>query len=278
MNKSAIKLGWLVMVLLVTVTHGAPVFPLPPFTVYGKVRDWNGRALVTADEAVVIARTTNGAEVARSPVTSGIYPDLTYRLTIPLASGPAAGRGQVGEPLLFEVYYDGLTHAVTTEQAVPIGHPATALGCTLMLGTFSHGSQLPDEYLELLLGYYQMAGWGNDLSDISPDDDFDGDGYSNFQEFLAGTIPVLPEDYLRVLGFSMPDTTSSALRFMTAPGRTYAIPFASQIGSNAWGRADFVTSTNGVAAQNFYSSEHDAYITIYLIPTTNAAYYGVEVK
>ena len=57
MNKSAIKLGWLVMVLLVTVTHGAPVFPLPPFTVYGKVRDWNGRALVTADEAVVIART-----------------------------------------------------------------------------------------------------------------------------------------------------------------------------------------------------------------------------
>lgn len=268
---------WVAM-LLAAVAQGASVFPLPPFTVYGKVRDWNGRALLSTDEAVVIVKGTNGVELARCNVTSGIYPDLTYRLTIPLASGAMAGRGQVGDPLQFEVAYDGVTHAVTPSQVVPIGNPGTSLGCTLMLGTFNQGGPIPDEYLELLLSYYEAAGDTNGLAGISPDDDFDHDGFSNYQEFLAGTIPVEGNDYLRVMDFDIEGTNAPALRFLAAPGRMYAIPTTASMDSNYWDYAYFSTVTNAPSSQNNYTSDNDAFITLYLMPTTNTAYHGLEVK
>ena len=272
------QFAYWVVVLLTAVAQGAPVFPLPPFTVYGKVRDWNGRALLSSDEAVVIVKTTNGTELARCNVTSGIYPDLTYRLTIPLASSPTAGRGEVGQALQFEVTYDGVTHTVTPSQAVPIGNPATALGCTLMLGTFNQGGPIPDEYLEQLLSYYEAAGHTNGLAGISATDDFDGDGFSNYQEFLAGTIPVEGNDYLRVLDFTIEGTNAPALRFLAAPGRMYAIPTTARIESNYWDWVYFSTSTNTPPAQDTYTSEDDAFITLYLMPTTNTAFHGLEVR
>lgn len=278
MNKLFGSLGLLAALLLAEVAQAGSVFPLPPFIVYGKVRDWNGRVLTSEDAAVVIARDTNGTELARCNVASGIYPDLTYRLSIPLASGTMAGRGQVGEPLVFEVDYDGVAHAAATSQTIPIGNPASTLSCTLMLGTYSYNDQLPDEYLELLLSYYQAAGRTNDLAGISPDDDFDGDGFSNFQEFIAGTIPVMSEDFLRIVGLTSYGTNSQALSFLSAPGRTYAIPTTTALGSNNWGHAYFRAATNAVSAQDFYVSDADATITLYVVPTTNASYYGLEVE
>lgn len=279
MKKFAMKMGLLAAGLLAAVAQGGSVYPLPPFTVYGKVRDWNGRALSTEEGAVVIAKATNGQELARSPVTSGIYPDLTYRLSIPLASGAMTGRGQIGDPLVFEVAYDGVVHvAATSETNIPIGNPAKNLECTLMLGTYSYGDDMPDEYRELLLSYYQAAGMTNTLAGISPDDDFDGDGFSNFQEFIAGTIPVLSGDFLRIHGFASHGTNSQAVSFLSAPGRTYAIPTAVTFNSNTWSLGYFRTDTNTTYTNRYYYSDDDAAVTLHMVPTTNTSYYGLEVQ
>lgn len=278
MNKYFGSLGLLAAVLLAAVAQAGSVFPLPPFTVYGKVRDWNGRTLSTNDAAVVIARNTNGLELARCNVTGGIYPDLTYRLSIPLASGAIAGRGQVGDPLVFEVDYDGVVHAAATSQTVPIGNPARSLSCTLMLGTYSYGDAMPDEYRELLLSYYQAAGMTNDLAGISPNDDFDHDGFSNFQEFIAGTIPVMSEDFLRIHGFASHGTNSQAVSFLSAPGRTYAIPTAVTLNSNTWSHGYFRMSTNTIYTNQYYYSDDDAVVMLHMVPTTNTSYYGLEVQ
>lgn len=277
MKKLFGSLGLLAAVLAVAAQAGS-VFPLPPFTVYGKVRDWNGRTLSTNDAAVVIARNTNGLELARCNVTAGIYPDLTYRLSIPLASGAMAGRGQVGEPLVFEVDYDGVIHAAATAQTIPIGNPAKSLSCTLMLGTYSYGDAMPDEYRELLLSYYQAAGMTNDLAGISPDDDFDHDGFSNFQEFLAGTIPVMSSDFLQIIGLTSYGTNSQALQFLSAPGRTYVIPTVAMMSSNAWSPGYFRMSTNTIYTNQYYFSDDDATVTLHMVPTTNTSYYGLKVQ
>ena len=279
MNKISIIRGLLAALVLAGVAQAGSVFPLPPFTVYGKVRDWNGRALSTGEGAVVIAKTTNGTELARCPVTSGIYPDLTYRLSIPLASGAAVGRGQVGDPLVFEVAYDGVVHvAATSEATIPIGHPAQAFECTLMLGTYSFGDDMPDEYRELLLSYYEAAGLTNGLAGISPNDDFDGDGFSNFEEFIAGTIPVLSDDFLRIHGMASYGTNSQAVSFLSAPGRTYAIPTAVTLNSNTWSHGYFRTDTNTMYTNRYYYSDDDATVTLHMVPTTNTSYYGLEVQ
>lgn len=268
--------GVVAALLLAGVAEGA-FAPLPPFTVYGKVRDWNGRILVSSDEAVVIVRSTNGVELARGPVLSGLYPDLTYRVSVPIANTNLPGRGQVGERLSFVVCYNDWTNDASTVGAVFIGNPATSLECSLSLGTFSYGDELPDQYREILWNYYEMEGRTNSIYDLK-NDDFDGDGFSNYQEFLAGTDPVLDEDYLRILKYFPIGHYGMALQFLSAPGRTYALPAAARVGAVGVGYAGFSLTTNSAPMQSSYTSDQDAQTTLYLQPTNDAALQGLEVK
>lgn len=268
------------LVLLAASVRAAAVFPLPSFTVYGKVHDWNGRALSSGNAATVIVSDTNGVELARCDVKSGVYPTLTYRVQIPMASGRMAGRGVKGAPVTFKVYFDGQMHAVSAGQAMPvIGNPADAIACTLVIGTFTGADALPDEYKELLQPYYEALGRGTSLSDISGNDDFDGDGYSNLQEFMAGTIPVLGSDYLKINQFSVLANGSYALSFLSAPGRTYRVPKSKSVSSNSWETAVFAKTASEPPDQTFFTSEQDDNITLYLLPTTNtAAFFRLEAQ
>ena len=266
--------GMLALLALIAGTAPAQVVaPLPSFTVYGEVRHWNGRAFVSNDAAEVIAK-INGAEMDRCDVVSGIYPALNYRLHIPMASGALAGRGQPGDPLTFEVYYDGQLHAVPAGPTPPaVGLTGEALCCNLLIGTDADADGLPDEYKSLLLPYYADAGLGTNIWAISPDDDFDHDGYSNRQEFDAGTIPVEGSDFLKIEDFRRAAGDYMALSFLSAPGRTYTVPRSDDLSSNRWTDAELSLATNETPSQAFYGSEKDAFVTLYLLPAgTNAAY------
>lgn len=276
MNPTSAIQGLLAALLLASAAEGA-FAPLPPFIVYGKVRDWNGRILMTSDDAFVIAKNSNGLELARGPIVSGVYPDLTYRVSIPMANTNVAGRGQTGERLTFAVYYSDWTNSASTMANAVIGNPASSLECPLSLGTFSYGDELPDQYREILWSYYQLEGRTNSIYDLGKDD-FDGDGFSNYQEYLAGTDPVLNEDYLRILNYFPQNNQFMALQFLSAPGRTYSISKSSQLGFTSAEQTGFSMSTNDLPAQTFYTSEQDAQTTLYLEPTNTAAFHGLDVK
>ena len=252
--------------------------PLPSFTVYGEVRHWNGRAFVSNDAAEVIAK-INGTEMDRCDVVSGTYPAVNYRLHIPMASGPAAGRGQTGDPLTFEVYYDGQLHAVPPGLTPPVvGLTGESLCCNLLIGTDADSDGLPDEYENLLLPYYLDAGLGSNIWDISPDDDFDHDGYPNGQEFDAGTIPVEDSDYLKIDDFFKSAGGYLALTFLAAPGRTYTLPHQDNLVSNQWTESELALSTNETPARTFYGSDKDAFVTLYLLPTNSSAFFRLDVQ
>lgn len=269
MKKIAGSMGLLVWMAVAVQAQNA--VPLPAFTVYGKACSWNGRAFSSNDGATVIAK-IDGVEVDRCDVVSGIYPDLNYRIHIPMASGPMTGRGEMGDPITFEVYYDGQTHAVPAGETPPVvGITATAISCDLLVGTDVDGDGLPDEYENLLLAYYIEAGRGTNIWAILPDDDFDGDGYSNFQEFRAGTIPVEESDFLKIDNFFKSASGYLALSFLSAPGRTYTVPRSENLTSNRWTEAELSLTTNERPTQTFYGSEKDAFVTLYLLPTNNAA-------
>ena len=246
--------------------------PLPPFTVYGMVKSWNGRAYSSNDNATVIAK-IGGVEVDRCQAVSGVYPDLNYRVHIPMASAPVSGKGSTGDPITFEVYYDGQSHAVPPGETPPVvGETGTAMACDLVVGTDLDGDGMPDEYENLLLPYYIEAGRGTNIWAILPDDDFDGDGYSNEQEFLAGTIPVEESDFLKIDEFKSSSAGLMALKFLSAPGRTYTVPQTENLVSNAWTASELSLSTGLPPSQAFFSSPSDAYVTLYLLPTNNVSF------
>lgn len=62
--------------------------------------------------------------------------------------------------------------------------------------------------------------------------DFDADGQTDGDEFLAGTDPRDPSDALRLLGISTLDYVS--LEFLAVAGRAYAVEFRDVLGAGAW--------------------------------------------
>jgi hypothetical protein len=266
-----------ILTALITASASAQVFPLPPFTVYGEVEHWNGRAFSTNDEVTVIVK-VDEVEMDRTDLAAGDYAGQNYRLHVPISSAPRTGYARPGDVMTFEVYFDGALHEVSSEAAQTVGDPATARHIDMYVGTDTDADGLPDEYEELLQPYYQQAGKPSGLADISPDDDFDGDGYSNYAEFLAGTAPVVAGDYLKISDFYPVGTNRMALAFLSAPGRSYTVPHTDHLESNNWSYAVFSTDTNLPPEKTFEFTETDQYTILYLLSTNRHSMIRLEVQ
>ena len=94
----------------------------------------------------------------------------------------------------------------------------------------SDGDGLPDEW-ELAHGLNPDSAVGGDGANGNPD----GDGYTNLQEYLAGTDPHDAQSYLK---FESITRTPGALtlRFIAAAGRSYSILYRPSLAAGAWQR------------------------------------------
>ena len=220
------RLACAVGLLLAGFAHAFP--PAPHHTLFGLVRNQLGDPINVFPCDVFLE--TPSANQLRASLISGLEPGVNYRLEVPMDSGTAV---DLYQPTAMRPFFQyklkvqiGQTIYLPIEMAgdfSQIGQPGVKTRINLTLGVDSDGDGLPDAWEEALIAMF-----GGNLASINPNDDTDGDGISNLNEYLAGTYAFDPTDgfALSLVGLN---ADNSQLEFMAIRGRTYTIEASSNL-------------------------------------------------
>lgn len=220
--------------------------PAPHHTLYGMVRNQFGDPL-NIFPADVYLETPAGVQL-HAGVINNLEPGVNYRLEVPMDSGTAPDVNAY-QPTALKPFFQfklkvliGQTIYLPIQMAgnfAQIGQPGQRTRLDLTLGVDSDGDGLPDAWEQALIAIY-----GGTLASIRPQDDSDGDGISNLNEYLAGTYAFDPSDGFRLALTDLTAGTSS-MEFLAIRARTYSIQASPNL--QQWTPVNFRVVTGGVA-------------------------------
>lgn len=212
--------------------QAAPAIPEPPVVIYGQVTP-SSPAL---DLANVTFTLTGNSETLTTPqpvqivtVESQSY----YILKIPfetrtIIGGPAL----TATPNTLALPAADTTYTVTAK----IGTTTATLptGKTTLL--YSAQRQGIIDRIDLTLGGETYAQWSQRIfgSLVSQTGDADGDGRTNYEEYLAGTDPKNATSRLTIKTFSPLPGGGMSITWETITGKTYRIERSSSLSPNQW--------------------------------------------
>jgi hypothetical protein len=112
-----------------------------------------------------------------------------------------------------------------------VGMVASAPAVLKVIGADSDGDGIPDSWMMQYFGH--PTGLASDHSRAQ--DDADGDGMTNLQEYLAGTDPLDPQSSLKLRTQGRnPVTGRPQLAFTAVAGLGYTLQYSENLGSGIW--------------------------------------------
>ena len=271
------------MLIAASTSAFSQAMALLPYTFVGKISNYTGVQYGTNSAVEIRVKNPDGALLAKTAIDSSNESPYNYRLAVPVASAAATGYATVGESLVFEIYDGvGTTHTslVPSAQAV-VGNPGDYLIVNVVLATDSNNNGIPDQYENYIA--YLMAVQGISGA-YDPEADYDGDGFNNRAEFLAGTQPLNAADRLTItageLAYDQVGEGLFAIAFVTAAGRTYSVKGTSALATIAGAAREPFQTAPAAAPQTYLhtgSLQAEA-ITLYLIPHGATRFYQVVVE
>ena len=170
--------------------------PAPYYTLHGIVRDQTGQVIRADDASVILFKGTT--EAGRATIGPLAAPDKNYELKVRIDqarpattlynTGAVPAQGQFG--LMVEI--GGQRHyPIEVKGNLSAGKGGESVRLDLTLGEDLDNDGLPDVWEQWQL--FQAGKLPGDdglwpMNLINRDGDFDGDGQSNFMEYLAGTF------------------------------------------------------------------------------------------
>jgi hypothetical protein len=247
------------------------------------VRDQVGQTLTAEGAQVVLLK--DGVEVGRTPIISGRI-DQSYELNIRMdqaRSGMALYSEKavaVGGQFSLVVKMNGsVFYPIEVSGTLLAGNGGDRTRLDLTLGEDSDGDGLPDVWEQWQLhqaGLHPAADGSWDLSQISANGDFDGDGQRDGFEYIAGTFA---GDATEVFGLEIKEklVNNVHLEFYAITGKTYTIESSTDM--LEWTRVNFATESE----QNTPATGHVAagvgLVSVYLTPASDAKeFYRLSVR
>lgn len=204
------------------------VQPLFPYVLVGRVVDFDNVAYDASSNIRLLARDAKGALLAETTVfTPGGVSAWNFQLNVPVASQGVDGHAAVGDRIALSAI-DGSGN-VYTGLLTPGNDTVTGAGhyqvVRLMLSPDENGNGISDVYEETKEYDMWLAGIEGAFD---PDEDYDRDGVSNRDEYLAGTDPFDRDDYLHVTTLATRSSAAATddlleVTFESNPGRSYAV-------------------------------------------------------
>lgn len=268
---------WLPILTLMALSGVARAgLPLAPTVTYGLIRDEFGLpytagavvALVKADETISASQAIDGM----------LLPGVNYRLSLELDSSAPVSRPQaalVGDPILLTVSVGGIRQPVTPSPQMLAGEPGTAQRLDFATGHSSANDGIPDAWKELMV--LLSDGFFTSIDDIKAHEDPDKDGYTNLEEFRAGTLPFCATSVFAVTDLQrVPGTSLLQIRFATTDSsRQYRILTGPAGGP--WAPAASSATVDGELRHQTYSGTYRTR-TVFVDGSHPAAFFRVAVN
>lgn len=256
--------------------------PAPHYTIYGVVRDQVGATLQVEGAELILLR--DNVEIGRTPVFKDLRLDLNYELAIPIDQTRSSTRNYSSKAVPADGVYS-LYVEMNGQRFYPIevsgtlraGQGGERVRLDLNLGADTDGDGLPDAWEEWQLHQAGRVpgtpGWN--LALITRNGDFDGDGTSNYLEYLAGTFAgdATERFELKITGKT---STAVAFEFFAITGKVYAIEESADL--RTWTVAPFATSAGGSSAPLFRAAAIGIQPAFLAVPAGVSRFYRITVR
>ena len=253
----------LILATLATIATFIPAFAddpsvaLPPFVVTGRVVDYDCAGLKNAEVRI----RKGNLLLARSAVGSfGADTAANYSVAVPMSNKDVATAATAGDQLKVEIDTGTAVYA-DTNLSVSAASPGRTVKLNLKAAVSTNGKGVADQYLRDI--QWDLEDMGLAMSDYDPNADYDGDGVSNYMEYLAGTDAFDASDAgLKILSWRKVDGNDDVMEatFLPGRGRAYSAERAQADGEKAMvfeHRPHQIDPAPGAPSKNYLVTEDE---------------------